>query len=152
MNVNNRWFQLVASLIAMVMIANLQYAWTLFVNPLRDGTGWSLTDIQLAFTLFIFCQTWVQPIDGFLIDRLSAMMMTVVTFVSFCVHVYTIGYMKEDPGYQRFFSYISLFTFSMREMNGMNSDVPPPNPAAMIPAASPRRSLNHLSAEPIEPL
>jgi NADH-quinone oxidoreductase subunit L len=50
---------------------------------------------------------------GFLIDRLSAMMMTVVTFVSFCVHVYTIGYMKEDPGYQRFFSYISLFTFSM---------------------------------------
>src|SRR6476620_1206165 len=50
---------------------------------------------------------------GFLIDRLSAMMMVVVTFVSFCVHVYTIGYMKEDPGYQRFFSYISLFTFSM---------------------------------------
>src|SRR6201991_3910665 len=50
---------------------------------------------------------------GFLIDRLTAMMMTVVTFVSFCVHVYTIGYMKEDPGYQRFFSYISLFTFSM---------------------------------------
>ena len=50
---------------------------------------------------------------GFLIDRLSAMMMVVVTFVSFCVHVYTIGYMKDDPGYQRFFSYISLFTFSM---------------------------------------
>src|SRR3569833_3752670 len=50
---------------------------------------------------------------GFLIDRLSAMMMVVVTFVSFCVHVYTIGYMKEDPGYQRYFSYISLFTFSM---------------------------------------
>ncbi len=50
---------------------------------------------------------------GFLVDRLTAMMMTVVTFVSLCVHVYTIGYMKEDPGYQRFFSYISLFTFSM---------------------------------------
>ena len=50
---------------------------------------------------------------GFLIDRLTALMMTVVTFVSLCVHVYTIGYMKEDPGYQRFFSYISLFTFSM---------------------------------------
>jgi len=50
---------------------------------------------------------------GFLIDRLSAMMMTVVTFVSLCVHIYTIGYMKDDPGYQRFFSYISLFTFSM---------------------------------------
>jgi len=50
---------------------------------------------------------------GFLIDRLTALMMAVVTFVSLCVHVYTIGYMHDDPGYQRFFSYISLFTFSM---------------------------------------
>ena len=50
---------------------------------------------------------------GFLIDELSAMMMVVVTFVSFMVHVYTIGYMHDDPGYQRFFSYISLFTFAM---------------------------------------
>ena len=50
---------------------------------------------------------------GFLIDSLSAVMMVVVTFVSLMVHVYTIGYMHDDPGYQRFFSYISLFTFSM---------------------------------------
>jgi len=50
---------------------------------------------------------------GFLIDGLSAMMMCVVTFVSLMVHIYTIGYMADDPGYQRFFSYISLFTFSM---------------------------------------
>jgi NADH-quinone oxidoreductase subunit L len=50
---------------------------------------------------------------GFLIDPLTALMMVVVTFVSLMVHVYTIGYMAEDPGYQRFFSYISLFTFSM---------------------------------------
>ncbi|WP_324778497.1 NADH-quinone oxidoreductase subunit L [Thiobacillus sedimenti] len=50
---------------------------------------------------------------GFLIDALTAMMMLVVTFVSLMVHVYTIGYMHDDPGYQRFFSYISLFTFSM---------------------------------------
>ena len=50
---------------------------------------------------------------GFLIDGLSAMMMCVVTFVSLMVHIYTIGYMEEDPGYQRFFSYISLFTFAM---------------------------------------
>ena len=50
---------------------------------------------------------------GFLIDRLTAMMMVVVTFVSLMVHIYTIGYMHDDPGYQRFFSYISLFTFSM---------------------------------------
>ncbi len=50
---------------------------------------------------------------GFLIDSLTAMMMCVVTFVSLMVHIYTIGYMEEDPGYNRFFSYISLFTFSM---------------------------------------
>src|SRR3989344_7219381 len=50
---------------------------------------------------------------GFLIDPLSALMMTVVTFVSLMVHIYTVGYMRDDPGYQRFFSYIALFTFSM---------------------------------------
>jgi len=50
---------------------------------------------------------------GFLIDHLTVLMMTVVSFVSFMVHIYTIGYMADDPGYQRFFSYIALFTFSM---------------------------------------
>jgi NADH-quinone oxidoreductase subunit L len=50
---------------------------------------------------------------GFLIDHLTVTMMTVVTFVSLMVHIYTIGYMADDPGYQRFFAYISLFTFSM---------------------------------------
>ena len=50
---------------------------------------------------------------GFLVDGLTAMMMVVVTFVSLMVHLYTVGYMVDDPGYQRFFSYISLFTFSM---------------------------------------
>jgi NADH-quinone oxidoreductase subunit L len=62
--------------------------------------------------------TWLTSGDtrleiGFLIDRLTVLMMVVVTFVSLMVHVYTIGYMAEDPGYQRFFSYIALFTFSM---------------------------------------
>jgi formate hydrogenlyase subunit 3/multisubunit Na+/H+ antiporter MnhD subunit len=50
---------------------------------------------------------------GFLVDHLTVLMMVVVTFVSLCVHVYTIGYMHDDAGYQRFFSYISLFTFAM---------------------------------------
>jgi len=62
--------------------------------------------------------TWITMGDtrleiGFLVDRLTALMMVVVTFVSLMVHIYTIGYMAEDPGYQRFFAYISLFTFSM---------------------------------------
>jgi NADH-quinone oxidoreductase subunit L len=50
---------------------------------------------------------------GFLVDRLSVTMMVVVTFVSWMIHIYTVGYMHDDPGYQRFFSYISLFTFAM---------------------------------------
>jgi NADH-quinone oxidoreductase subunit L len=62
--------------------------------------------------------TWLTSGDyrfevGFLIDSLTTTMMLVVTFVSLMVHIYTIGYMQEDPGYNRFFSYISLFTFSM---------------------------------------
>jgi NADH-quinone oxidoreductase subunit L len=62
--------------------------------------------------------TWLTSGDisleiGFLIDKLTVLMMLVVTFVSLMVHIYTIGYMADDPGYQRFFSYISLFTFSM---------------------------------------
>lgn len=62
--------------------------------------------------------TWLVTGDtrfeiGFLIDQLSATMMVVVSLVSLMVHIYTIGYMHDDPGYQRFFSYISLFTFSM---------------------------------------
>jgi len=69
--IHNRWFQLVASLVAMIMIANLQYAWTLFVQPLRESTGWALPDIQFAFTLFILFQTWVQPLDGWFIDRMG---------------------------------------------------------------------------------
>jgi len=71
MSIHNRWFQLGASLIAMIMIANLQYGWTLFVGPLQKSTGWKLSDIQIAFTLFILFQTWVQPFDGWLIDRLG---------------------------------------------------------------------------------
>ena len=62
--------------------------------------------------------TWMVTGDvslhvGFMVDSLTAIMMTVVTFVSLMVHIYTIGYMHDDPGYQRFFSYISLFTFAM---------------------------------------
>jgi OFA family oxalate/formate antiporter-like MFS transporter len=71
MRLNNRWVQLGASLVAMIMIANLQYAWTLFVEPIHSATGWKLSEISAAFTLFILFQTWVQPLDGWLIDRLG---------------------------------------------------------------------------------
>ncbi len=100
------------------------------------GRAWShrVTILGVLISFLVSCyvfldvlngNTWNGPIYtwatigdtkleiGFLIDRLTALMMVVVTFVSLMVHVYTIGYMAEDPGYQRFFSYISLFTFSM---------------------------------------
>ncbi len=67
----SRWIQLVGSLVAMIMIANLQYAWTLFVEPLQAATGWKLSDIQWGFTLFIIFETWVMPIEGWLIDRMG---------------------------------------------------------------------------------
>ena len=75
-------------------------------------------DVQQGHTYNGMIYTWLSSGGmsfeiGFLIDKLSAMMMLVVTFVSLMVHIYTIGYMREDPGYQRFFAYISLFTFSM---------------------------------------
>src|SRR4051812_23490988 len=60
----------------MIMIANLQYSWTLFVKPMQEATGWKLSDIQWAFTLFILFQTWVQPAQGFLIDRLGPRLFT----------------------------------------------------------------------------
>jgi OFA family oxalate/formate antiporter-like MFS transporter len=80
-NIQNRWVQLAASLIAMIMIANLQYSWTLFVEPMRTATGWKLSDIQWAFTLFILFQTWVQPAQGFLIDRLGPRIFTTIAGV-----------------------------------------------------------------------
>ena len=75
-------------------------------------------DVQAGNTFNGTIYTWMMAGGikfevGFLIDSLTVMMMLVVTFVSLMVHIYTIGYMSEDPGYQRFFSYISLFTFSM---------------------------------------
>jgi len=78
----------------------------------------TLLDVLSGHTFNGSIYTWavvggIQMEVGFLIDSLTASMMVVVTFVSLMVHIYTIGYMEEDDGYQRFFSYISLFTFSM---------------------------------------
>jgi NADH-quinone oxidoreductase subunit L len=79
---------------------------------------WIFADVLEGNTFNGSVYTWltsggVRLEIGFLVDRLTALMMVVVTFVSLMVHIYTIGYMAEDPGYQRFFAYISLFTFSM---------------------------------------
>jgi len=95
-----------------VTIASVAISCLLSVDVLRRlWTGEADPFNQNVYTFFQV-GAWSAHV-GFLIDRLTAMMMVVVSFVSLLVHVYTIGYMKDDPGYQRFFSYISLFTFSM---------------------------------------
>lgn len=93
-----------------VTIAGVAMAFGLSVYVLKDMM------VSQPYNETVY--SWLKSGDfsfeiGFLIDRLSAMMMVVVTFVSLMVHIYTIGYMHEDKGYARFFSYISLFTFAM---------------------------------------
>src|ERR1044071_358615 len=64
-----RWWQLSLGVVCMAMIANLQYGWTLFVNPIHDTHGWSLSAIQVAFTVFVLVETWLRPLEGYLVPR-----------------------------------------------------------------------------------
>src|ERR1700726_4009700 len=66
-----RWGYLAACVICMVMIANLQYGWTLFVNPINKAHGWSIASIQFAFAIFIALETWLTPIQGWIVDVLG---------------------------------------------------------------------------------
>ena len=65
----NRWLQLFLGIVCMAMIANLQYGWTLFVNPLDAKYHWGRAAIQVAFTIFVLTETWLVPIEGYLVDR-----------------------------------------------------------------------------------
>src|SRR4249920_2019675 len=65
----HRWGQLLMGIVCMAMIANLQYGWTLFVNPIADKHGWSRAAIQVAFTIFVLTETWLVPIEGYLVDK-----------------------------------------------------------------------------------
>ncbi|QAY97331.1 oxalate/formate MFS antiporter [Methylovirgula ligni] len=65
---NYRWVQLLVGIVCMTMIANLQYGWTLFVGPLHAAFGWKLTSIQVAFTIFVVCETWLVPFEGYFED------------------------------------------------------------------------------------
>ncbi len=71
----NRWIQLVAGIVAMMAIANLQYAWTLFTKPLTVSLHASLAAIQVAFAAFILAETWLVPVEGYLVDRLGPRLM-----------------------------------------------------------------------------
>ena len=66
-----RWWQLTIGIICMCMVANLQYGWTLFVNPIGDKYHWPKAAIQLAFTIFVLTETWLVPLEGYLVDKLG---------------------------------------------------------------------------------
>jgi len=66
-----RWTQLILGIVCMVMIANLQYGWTLFVLPIDQANHWGRPAIQVAFTVFVICETWLLPIEGYVIDRIG---------------------------------------------------------------------------------
>jgi OFA family oxalate/formate antiporter-like MFS transporter len=68
---STRWVNLIFCIICMVMIANLQYGWTLFVNPINKAHGWSIASIQVAFAVFIALETWLTPIEGWIVDMLG---------------------------------------------------------------------------------
>src|SRR5947209_3911680 len=70
-----RWGQLIFGIICMVMIANLQYGWTLFVNPIDQKYHWGRATIQVAFTIFVLTETWLVPIEGYLIDKFGPRIM-----------------------------------------------------------------------------
>src|SRR3974390_585839 len=66
-----RWTQLFAGVICMIMIANLQYGWTLFVNPIAQKHGWSIAAIQVTFTVFVALETWLTPLAGWIVDKIG---------------------------------------------------------------------------------
>src|SRR5260370_19687517 len=73
----NRWVIVTFSVISMVAVANLQYGWTLFVNPLSKQLGQDATLIQVAFTVFVLLETWLVPFEGFLVDRFGPKLLVI---------------------------------------------------------------------------
>jgi MFS transporter, OFA family, oxalate/formate antiporter len=78
---SSRWYQLLIGIICMAMVANLQYGWTLFVNPMSEKFQWTKASIQVAFTIFVLAETWLVPIEGYLVDRFGPAPVTVFAAV-----------------------------------------------------------------------
>src|SRR5436189_5111284 len=74
-----RWWQLSLGVVCMSMIANLQYGWTLFVNPIENKHHWGLPAIQVAFTIFVVVETWLVPFEGYLVDHFGPAVVGVVS-------------------------------------------------------------------------
>jgi MFS transporter, OFA family, oxalate/formate antiporter len=74
----NRWLQLTFGVICMCMIANMQYGWTFFVNPMQERHGWDRAAIQVAFTLFVVTETWLVPVEGWFVDKYGPRIVTLI--------------------------------------------------------------------------
>src|SRR5689334_7939028 len=67
----NRWAQLIIAVMCMILIANYQYAWTLFVHPMAEAHKWDVAAIQVAFAIFVALETWLTPVDGWIADSIG---------------------------------------------------------------------------------
>src|SRR5690349_22314768 len=76
---SGRWLQLVIGIVCMVMIANLQYGWTLFVGPIDSKYHWGRAAIQVAFSIFVLTETWLVPFEGYLIDKFGPSLMVSIS-------------------------------------------------------------------------
>lgn len=106
--IGNRWVQLALAVTAMVMIANLQYAWTLFVPDLRASFGWSLAATQLGFTLFIVFETYAMPVEGYLLDRFGPRLFFAVAGVMVGIGWTMLGVVKSLSGLYFFYGLAGL--------------------------------------------
>jgi len=102
--VGNRWLQLAAAVIGMVMIANCQYAWTFFVPPLRETFGWSLGAVQLGFTLFIAFETYTMPVEGYLLDRFGPRKLFTAAAIMVGIGWTALGFITSLPGLYFFYA------------------------------------------------
>jgi len=104
----NRWIRLTAAVTAMIMIGNLQYAWTLFVQPIMSATGWKLSQVQWGFTFFIAVMTWSMPLSGWLIDRIGPRVFMSVAGVLCAVGWGSLGHMRNLTAFYAVYSLAGL--------------------------------------------
>jgi OFA family oxalate/formate antiporter-like MFS transporter len=104
----NRWVRLIAAMVAMIAIGNLQYAWTLFVQPMMSAMHWKLSDVQWGFTVFIAVMTWTMPMSGWLIDRLGPRTFTTLAGVLCAVGWAGLGTAHTLPGFYGLYALAGL--------------------------------------------
>src|SRR3989442_5463848 len=92
-----RWGQLAIGIVCMAMVANLQYGWTLFVGPIGDKYHWSKAAIQVSFTIFVLLETWLVPLEGYLVDRFGPRWITVIGGL-LCGIAWTINSLADSLG------------------------------------------------------